>query len=149
MSNGFVNKVLDIFGMGDEDSEREIDGEAENRDEDEEIEVIQNSKKNRVLSIHSNQNAKIVIIEPAAYDEITNLCDCLKNRKIVIANLKNLDQKLAQRFVDFASGAAYALDGDVQQVSCGILLLTPSNVDVTSDLKEELSSKGIFNWTAK
>jgi cell division inhibitor SepF len=48
-----------------------------------------------------------------------------------------------------ASGAAFALDGEIQQVSPGILLITPSNVDVTSDLRDELTSRGFFSWTAK
>jgi cell division inhibitor SepF len=102
-----------------------------------------------VVSIHSNSTAKVSVIQPTQYEEITTLCDCLKNRKIVIANLQKLDGTLAQRFVDFAGGAIYALDGDIQEISPGIILLTPNNVDVTSDLKDELSNRGIFSWVSK
>lgn len=146
MSNGFINKVLDIFGMGDE-VERNTDDEMDNN-ENEQIEVISNNRKGKVVSIHSNSNAKVVILEPTDIEEITTLCESLKNRKIVLANLNKLESKLAQRFVDFAGGAAYALDGDIQQVSSGILLITPNNVDVTSDMKDELSNRGIFSWTS-
>lgn len=146
MSSNFINKVLDIFGMGDE---AEGYAEEENaNEENEQIEVISNSKRGKVVSIHSNSNSKIVILEPSQYEEITTLCDSLKNRKIIITNLKKLDSKLAQRFVDFAGGAAYALDGEIQQVSPGILLITPNSVDVTSELKDELSSRGLFSWTS-
>jgi len=145
MSNNFINKVLDIFGMADE-FEKTGGTEVESN-ENEPIEVISSGKRGKVVSIHSNSTSKVVIVQPTQYEEITTICDCLKNRKIVIANLSKLDTKLAQRFVDFAGGAAYALDGDIQQVSPGILLLTPNNVDVSSDLREELSSRGIFSWT--
>lgn len=147
MSNNFINKVLDIFGMVDE-YEKTGEGEMDSS-ESEQIEVISSSKRGKVVSIHSNSSSKVVIVQPSQYEEITTICDCLKNRKIVIANLQKLDAKLAQRFVDFAGGTAYALDGDIQQVSPGILLLTPNNVDVSSDLRDELSSRGIFSWTER
>jgi len=147
MSSKFIDKVLDVFGMGDD---------LENVDEEEtgilesgQIEVVSNNKKGKVVSIHSTSNAKVVVVQPSQYEEITTICDCLKNRKIVIANLNSLDAKLAQRFVDFGGGAAYALDGDIQEVSPGIVLLTPNNVEVSSDLKAELSSKGLFSWVEK
>ena len=147
MANNFINKILDVFGMGDDSENNNADepGMIEN----EQIEVISNSKKAKVVSIHSNASSKVSVVQPTQYEEITMLCDCLKNRKIVIANLQKLDGKLAQRFVDFAGGAVYALDGDIQEISPGVILLTPNNVDVTSDIKEELSSRGIFSWVSK
>jgi len=145
VSNNFINKVLDIFGMA-EDNDNENDEEELDAAEDSKIEVISNSKRGKVVSIHSTSNAKIVVVQPVQYEEITELCDCLKNRKIVIANLEKLDAKLAQRFVDFAGGAAYALDGDIQEVSPGILLITPNNVDVSSDLREQIANRGVFSW---
>jgi cell division inhibitor SepF len=145
MGVNFINKVLDIFGMG-EDVER-LDEEELETPENSQIEVISSNKKSKVVSIHSASNVKVMVVQPTQYEEITTLCDCLKNRRIAIINLQKVDSKLAQRFVDFASGAAYALDGDIQEVSPGILLLTPNNVDVASDIKDELSSKGLFSWT--
>lgn len=147
MSNGFINKVMDIFGMGDEDED--IDEQMDEVEDDEQLEVFANNRRNKVVSIHSGINAKVIIMEPSEYEEITTICDCLKNKKIVIVNLKNIEAKLAQRFVDFTGGAAYALDGEIQEVSPGILLITPCNVDVTSDLRDELSGKGLFSWTSR
>lgn len=144
MANGFINKVLDVFGMGDDIDK--INEEDIDSIENEQLEVISNNKRGKVVSIHSTSNAKVVIVQPSQYEEITNICDCLKNRKIVLANLQKLEPKLAQRFVDFAGGAAYALDGNIQEISPGILLLTPNNVDVSSDLRDELASKSIFSW---
>lgn len=146
MANNFINKILDVFGMGD-DIENNTDESS--LIENEQVEVISNSKKAKVVSIHSNSSSKVSVVQPTQYEEITMLCDCLKNRKIVIVNLQKLDGKLAQRFVDFAGGAVYALDGDIQEISPGVILLTPNNVDVTSDIKDELSSRGIFSWVSK
>lgn len=150
MANNFFNKILDIMGMGDEAEDIPENEEAEDIDEaeDNQIEVLPGYKKGKVLSIHTNANAKIVVVQPEEYEEITTLCDCMKSRKIAIVNLQKLDSKVGQRFVDFASGAAYALDGEIQEVSAGVFLITPSNVDVSSDFKEELN-RGLFSWTGK
>jgi cell division inhibitor SepF len=148
MASNLFDKILDVFGMGD-DMDYEDENEEMNTLETGSIEVIPNNRKGKVVSINPNSNAKVVIVEPLEFEEITTLCDCLKSKKIVIINLKSVDSRLAQRFVDFAGGAAYALDGEIQEVSPGVLLLTPVNVDVSSDLKDELSNRGIFSWTGK
>lgn len=150
MANNFFNKILDIIGMGDDSEDILDEEEAENTDEPEnsQIEVLPGHKKGKVLSIHSNVNAKIVVAQPEEYEEITTLCDCMKSRKIAIVNLQKLDPKVGQRFVDFASGAAYALDGEIQEVSPGVFLITPNSVEVSSDIKDELS-RGLFSWTGK
>ena len=49
--------------------------------------------------------------------------------------------------VDFVSGASYALGGDIQKISNMIFLVTPYNVGILGDFKDELKSKGIFPWS--
>lgn len=151
MASNFINKILDIIGMGDDAEDVEEDEEVENVEEEEnnQIEVLPGHKKGKILSIHGNPNAKIIVMQPEEYEEITTLCDCMKNRRIAIVNLQKLDAKVGQRFVDFASGAACALDGEIQEVSTGVFLITPSNVDVSSDFKDELTNRGLFSWTGK
>lgn len=46
--------------------------------------------------------------------------------------------KLAQRIIDFTSGACYSLGGSLQQVSSYIFVLGPYNVDITGDLQNIL-----------
>ncbi|MEQ8199778.1 MAG: cell division protein SepF, partial [Clostridiaceae bacterium] len=72
--------------------------------------------------------------------------EALKSRKIVVINISALDLKVAQRLLDFVSGACFALAGELQEVERNVYILSPSNVEVTNELKSELSSKGIFNW---
>ena len=43
-------------------------------------------------------------------------------------------------------GASYALGGNLEEIEKGIYILSPSSVEVSSDLKNELSGKGIFGW---
>ncbi len=53
--------------------------------------------------------------------------------------------------VDFISGAVYVLDGTIQKISNGIVLVAPSNVDVLGNIKssigdENFDLEGIFSW---
>ena len=58
-----------------------------------------------------------------------------------------LERRIAQRLLDFVSGACFALAGELQEIERGVYILSPSNVEVTNELKSELSSKGMFNWS--
>jgi len=40
----------------------------------------------------------------------------------------------------------YVLGATLQEIEQRVYLLSPSNVEVTNELKNELSSKALFNW---
>jgi len=103
------------------------------------------SQQGKILSMHSNNNMKVVVMSPQNILEARDLCDHLKANKPVIMNVENVETSLAQRMVDFLSGAVYCLDGDIQKISSGIFLATPASVEITGDLKDEMRSKGVFN----
>ncbi|HAA63978.1 MAG TPA: cell division protein SepF, partial [Thermoanaerobacter sp.] len=69
-----------------------------------------------------------------------NICNELKNKKPVIVDLQKMDKNEAQRVVDFLSGAAYALNGEIKKISGYIFLVAPENFDITGDIKDEVNS---------
>jgi len=152
MAGKFLNKVMGFLGLEDNPEEEETFEEnetrkAEERDIENEPAFSSSKKQSRVVNIHTAASAKVVIIKPNDYDEAANICDNLKNRKIVVVNTTSLESKTAQRLLDFIGGASYVLGGELQEVEKGVYILSPSNVEVTSDLKNELSSRGILSWT--
>ncbi len=74
---------------------------------------------------------KMVVIEPAGFEESPRLVDSLKAKKPVIINLENLETDTARKIFDFLSGATYALNGNVQKVANNIFVFAPENVDVS------------------
>ncbi|AOT68436.1 cell division protein SepF [Geosporobacter ferrireducens] len=144
MSNKFLNKVKYFMGLDDyqEDDDDFVETSVE---EDEEI-IPLNSKKNKIVNIHTTTQMKVVIYEPSEFEEAPSIVDNLKNRKPVIINLETLDQELAKKIFDFLNGAVYALDGNIQKVSKGIFILAPNNVDISGNIREELRNKGLFPW---
>ena len=105
-----------------------------------------NNSNSKVVSIHSAADAKVVITRPTKYDDSVDICTALRNRNIVIINTSALEVKVARRLLDFVSGAAYALDANVEDVETRVYVVSPSNVQVSNELKTELSSKGMFSW---
>lgn len=102
-------------------------------------------EENKIVNLHKN-NAEVNIVKPMNFDEAPQICDDLKAQKILIVNTTGLEQKTAQRLLDFIAGSSYALGGDLQEVEHGIFILTPSSVNVNHELKEEVSAKGFLNW---
>lgn len=145
-----LNKMMGLLGLDDDAELEEMEDldESEDENEEQEVEPVFASKKqqNKVVNIHTANTAKIVIIKPRDYDEATNICDDFKNRRIVVINTTGLEARIAQRLLDFISGASYVLGGELQEVEKNIYILAPSNVEVSSDLKSELSNKGILSW---
>lgn len=138
--------------MGFEDEEEDTyEDEVENNNYDDdrnevEIEPFVNKKQNKIVNIHTASSSKVVISKPNNYDEGQIIIDNLKSRKIVIVNLNGIgDTKEGQRVLDFLIGAVYALEGGLQSVEKGVFILTPSNIDVSNELKSELTNKGIFS----
>lgn len=153
MSN-VMSKVKNFLGFGEYDEEYdeyddfdEIEGEDGSTIDDTIEPVIQNKRNNKVVNIHTSSSAKVTITKPVAYEDATEICDALKNRRIVLVNTTSLELKIAQRLLDFISGSCYALGGELQEIERGVYILSPSNVEVTNDLKNELSSKALFSWT--
>ena len=69
---------------------------------------------------------------------LVKLPDTLVDNSTVVLNLEGLDMELAQRIIDFTSGACYSLGGSLQKVSSYIFILGPYNVDITGDLQNIL-----------
>ncbi|MEW9093662.1 MAG: cell division protein SepF [Clostridiaceae bacterium] len=149
--SSILNKMMGLLKLEDEydefDEDIETEGMEEGEDEFEPIVQSSSKKPGKVVSIHTASTTKVVIVKPSTYDEVVDICDNLKNRKIIVVNSTALEQKTAQRLLDFISGATYALAGSLEEVERGIYIVSPSNVEVDTTLKSELSSKGLFAWT--
>lgn len=146
---GIKNKLKDFFGIEpDEEYDEEYSGDESEEEEVDEVEpMIPRNRGNKVVNIHTAASAKVMIIKPSCYEEAAEICDALRNRKIIVVNTSGLEHKIAQRLLDFISGSCYALSGELQEIEMGVYILSPSNVEVSNELKTELSTKGIFSWS--
>lgn len=142
------SKVLNFVGW--ESEEETIETPMEEKAEVQQPSFLSPSTKkssgSKVVNLHTSSQMKVVIMQPASYDEAQDICNHLKGNKPVVINLEDLEKDIAQRIIDFLSGSVYALEGSIQKVSNGIFLLAPNSVDVMGDFSEEMDHKGSFPW---
>lgn len=149
-----LDKILNFIGLEEselDEEEEEVDevngegrGESVKERQEEETPVSYRSKKGKVVNLHSSAYVKVVIYQPLTYDDTQNIIDNLKSHKPVIVNLESLDLSLAQRILDFLSGAVYAINGTIQKVSKGIFVLAPENVDISGNVPDELKGNSFY-----
>ncbi len=82
----------------------------------------------------SGQSMEVCVLRPLSMENTREIADMLIDESTVILNLEGIDVELAQRIIDFASGACYSLGGTLQKVSSYIFVLGPENVDITGDM---------------
>ena len=73
----------------------------------------------------------VVIYSPSTYEDVQLLIDHLKMHEQVIVDFSTLNQASVYRILDFMSGAIYALNGSIQQITKNIFLFAPSGVTIT------------------
>lgn len=141
------NKVMGAIGLidYDEDEIAETEEDEEEEEQYEEPEII-NNKKNKIVSIKTNSNPKVQLKKPREFQEIMEVVDSVKSRRIVVINLLDVEQKMAQRMIDYLVGACYALNGSFEEISKSIYLVAPESVDVNSDMKQELNDTSFFSF---
>ena len=83
---------------------------------------------------------EVCVIKPNSVDNSRDITETLLDGRTVILNLEGLDLEIAQRIIDFTSGAAFAISGNLQKISNYIFLVTPTNVEISGDLQDLLNS---------
>ena len=86
----------------------------------------------------STTNTAVCVIKPSSMENTREIVDTLVDNSTVVLNLEGIDMELAQRIIDFTSGATYSLGGTLTRVSSYIFILGPHNVDITGDLQNIL-----------
>ena len=167
---GVLDKFLDIMKLGDEEDyeddffDEEDDFEEEkpkksffkkekkyDLDEEDDDEFFEPKAKFARSTASSNKvtpmrqparkaNMEVCVIKPTNVDDAREITETLLSGSTVILNLEGLDLEVAQRIIDFTSGATFAISGNLQKISNYIFLVTPTNVDISGDLQDLLNS---------
>ena len=83
-------------------------------------------------------NMEVCVVKPSFVDDSREITETLLSGRTVILNLEGMDLEIAQRIIDFISGATFAISGNLQKISNYIFLVTPTNVDISGDLQDLL-----------
>lgn len=132
-----------------------VEGESNQTELGAEEEFYSVSKDEAATSPDLGSN-KMILFEPRAYSESTQITDYLKKRNTVVVNLKRVTPDQAKRIVDFLTGSLYAMNGSLQKLGGGIFLCAPNNVNIEGKItddtskatksKKEEKQEEEFNW---
>jgi cell division inhibitor SepF len=94
---------------------------------------------------NGRSDVRVHLVIPKSFNDAQDVADKFKDSIPVILNLQSSDTDLSKRLIDFASGLTYALDGGMQRIADKVFLLTPRNVELSSEERARLIEKGFFN----
>ena len=80
----------------------------------------------------TGSNIKMQVVRPQSYDSDTTsqIANHLLNKCTVVLNLENTNKETSRRLIDFLTGVAYSIGGDLKKIATNAYVITPSNVDV-------------------
>jgi cell division inhibitor SepF len=87
---------------------------------------------------------RVHVVAPNGFNDAQEIGDKLKANQPVIVNLQGVERDLSRRLIDFASGLAYGLAGQMEKVADQVFLLTPTNVEVSAEEKRRLQERGLY-----
>lgn len=137
----FATKIKNWIGF-DVVDEEENSGAPEVEEEVQELEPIAAREEkrrerrpvNKVVEFPAQSaRSKMIIYRPVSYEDTMSIIGNLKSRKPIILNMENIDIDVAQRILDFMSGACSAMGGDIRKISAKIFAVVPADYEIVGN----------------
>ena len=94
------------------------------------------------------QDSQAEIVVAAEFADAQLLADHLRVRRAVVLDLRATEPDTVRRLVDFASGITYALEGTMQKVAQGVILVAPARTNLNDDELQRLADLGLYELDA-
>ncbi len=108
--------------------------------------TLRNEKtsSNKIVPIRTtSRGLEVCIMKPSTFEDSQEICDMLLTGRAVVVNLEGFDPDVAQRIMDFISGAVYAIGGKLHQISRYIFIFSPDNIDISGDYLDLVPVDGL------
>lgn len=89
----------------------------------------------------SGSSLELKVVKPERFDNVPQIANHLLNRRTVVLNLEDTNKETARRLLDFLSGVAYSINGNLKRVANNTYVITPCNVDVSDGPLREKRQK--------
>lgn len=128
--NSLVKKIKDFFILEPEDGEFADSQMME--ESGEEAKIIPFGDRNHRTSV--------ALCEPRSAEEARRASDDLRSGMVVMVNISNMEKDMAREFLDFLSGAAYAINGHYQKVGSGVFVFSPNGIPISDAKRDSVQS---------
>ena len=116
------------------------------RDEEEEEEESKPRLFSRkVAPVKKSSSLEVALVKPSVFDDAKTIVDDLLYGKAVVLNMEGINTEVAQRIIDFTSGATYSMNGKLQKISNYIFIITPESVSLSGEFQDILNSAGTLD----
>lgn len=89
-------------------------------------------------------DARAEILIATEFADAQLLADYLRGRQPVVLDLRDTEPDTVRRLVDFASGITYALEGTMQKIASGVILVAPARTVLGEDEVNRLADLGLY-----
>ena len=96
--------------------------------------------RNSSKVVPMRRGMEVSLVKPTSMEDSKDICDYLLAGKAVVLNMEGIHTEVAQRIIDFASGATYSMNGNLQKISNYIFIATPESVELSGDFQDLLSA---------
>ncbi len=134
-----ASKLRNWFGFDVVEEEEIEDVELEEEQELQPIAAREEKRRERrnqgkVVDLPiSGSRSKLIVYRPVSYEDTMSIIDNLKSRKPIILNMENIEIEVAQRILDFMSGACSAMGGDIRKISAKIFAVVPADYEIVGN----------------
>ncbi|MCI9103358.1 MAG: cell division protein SepF [Lachnospiraceae bacterium] len=154
----FIDKFLDSMKLNDDD---DYDYEDDMYDEDDDYDepqkgMFRRNKKAAVpdepepapkvrprttsnvvpLRAATRGGMEVCMVKPGNIGDAREIVDTLLNGRAVVINMEGIPTEIAQKIIDFTSGACYAVNGNLQKISNFIFIATPPSIELSGDFED-------------
>ena len=161
----FMDKILDVLRLNEDDDDDYEFANEEYLDDDDDYDEPKKRAPRREHKVETkeksipkltpiskvqkkqvgNTGMEVCVIKPTTIEDEIEIADTLLSGRTVLINMEGLNLEIAQRIIDFTSGATYAMHGSLQKVSNYIFLATPNGVDISGDIQNLVDAFGAGN----
>lgn len=102
--------------------------------------------RDNVVPMKNAGGTEVCMVKPTALEDAREVCDILLSGRAVVINMEGVHVDLAQRIIDFTSGACFSINGNLQKISKYIFIVSPQSIGLTGDFTEVIEgSQDISN----
>ncbi len=84
----------------------------------------------------AGSSIELKVIRPERFETVTQIADHLISNRTVVLNLEATNKETAKRMIDFLSGVAYSIEGNLKKVANNTFVITPGSVAVSSEQQQ-------------
>lgn len=130
----------DYYEDEDDKPSRGLFGRRKSDDDDDDDYYDEPRHGRNKVATATRRTMEVSMVKPTAVEDAREITNFLLSGKAVVLNMEGIHTEVAQRIIDFTSGATFAMNGKLQKISNYIFIATPDSVDLSGDFQDLLNS---------